>query len=349
MIVTSVAGNTLTVQRGKDGTSAASHSSGKTVGLLTGPPCTASMALRQQRTARTGPGPTTAAPRSAIILPRKFTSLATKPSSPLRIHNTSRSCGSTRGTTWSTTWVRRPATGGCASSARTTTPSCSTASDTLDLPGSGTFTINYNEILRWIAQGPNPFPQQLRAGRVKYYGSIPTAITGAWPNYGNTDQRFWVEFIDYVLGFRQTSAGVYQDVSDMDGLRQRVHLGNHPITSPPGSQTQYMSYTDNPRGPACATGSVPWPWSIICRITTWIPTSRIISTCSPAIATRHRSTRPSRPTWPPSPRCRLNHPNDWVTSFHIAGRGLRRIGQRRAVQLRRGAHWERTTTTRRPR
>ena len=106
------------------------------------------------------------------------------------------------------------------------------SSNTLDLPGSSTFTINYNEILRWIAQGPNPFPQQLRAGRVKYYGSIPTAITGTWPNYGNTDQRFWVEFIDYVLGFRQTSAGVYQDISDMTGYGSEFTWGTIQISSP---------------------------------------------------------------------------------------------------------------------
>ena len=85
------------------------------------------------------------------------------------------------------------------------------------MPGSSTYTINYNEILRWLAQPPIHFPRQMRAGGVKYYGSIPTAITGSWPSYGSTDQRFWVEFIDHVLGFRQTSAGVYQDISGMAG------------------------------------------------------------------------------------------------------------------------------------
>ena len=38
MLVTGIAGSTWTVQRGMDGTSAASHSSGITVGLATGPP-----------------------------------------------------------------------------------------------------------------------------------------------------------------------------------------------------------------------------------------------------------------------------------------------------------------------
>ena len=102
-------------------------------------------------------------------------------------------------------------------------------------PGSGNYTINYNEILRWIAQSPNPFPQQLRAGRIKYYGSIPTAITGTWPSYGSTDQRFWVEFIDYVLGFRQTSAGNYQDISGMAGYGSDFTWGTNAITTAPQS------------------------------------------------------------------------------------------------------------------
>jgi hypothetical protein len=122
------------------------------------------------------------------------------------------------------------------------------SSGDLNLPGGTTYTINYNEILRWLTQSPNPFPSQLRAGRVKYYGAIPTAITGSWPNYGNTDQRFWVEFIDHVLGFRQTSAGVYQDVSDMVGYGSDFTWGTMGRTAPP-SATQYMSYTDNPQRP----------------------------------------------------------------------------------------------------
>jgi Flp pilus assembly protein TadG len=47
--------------------------------------------------------------------------------------------------------------------------------------------INYTAILNWISQSlnaagqpVNPFPQQMRAGRIKYYGSIPTQITGSY-------------------------------------------------------------------------------------------------------------------------------------------------------------------------
>ena len=68
------------------------------------------------------------------------------------------------------------------------------SSGELNVPGSSTYTINYNEILRWIAQSANPFPSQMHAGRITYFGSIPTQITGSWPNFGSTDQRFWVEY-----------------------------------------------------------------------------------------------------------------------------------------------------------
>src|SRR5208337_1796000 len=129
------------------------------------------------------------------------------------------------------------------------------SSGLLNVPGGSTYTINYNEILRWIAQSANPFPSQLRAGRVKYYGSITTAITASWPSYGSTDQRFWVEFIDHVLGFRQTSAGVYQDISGMAGYGSDFTWGtigiNAPptVNTPPSSNNKYMRYTDNPQRP----------------------------------------------------------------------------------------------------
>jgi len=119
----------------------------------------------------------------------------------------------------------------------------------LNIPGGSTYTINYNEILRWIAQSPNPFPTQMRAGCIKYYGSIPTAITGSWPSYGSTDQQFWVEFIDHVLGFRQTSSGVYTDISNIAGYGGDFNWGTIARTAPP-SATQYMSYTDNPQRPS---------------------------------------------------------------------------------------------------
>jgi hypothetical protein len=118
----------------------------------------------------------------------------------------------------------------------------------LALPGSKSYTINYNEILRWLATSPNPFPTQLRGGRIKYYGSIPTAITGTWPSYGGNDQRFWVECIDHMLGFVQTAAGVYLDISTMTGYGIDF-AWETPQASAVPSNTQYMNYLDNPQRP----------------------------------------------------------------------------------------------------
>ncbi|HTU17076.1 MAG TPA: pilus assembly protein TadG-related protein [Gemmataceae bacterium] len=132
------------------------------------------------------------------------------------------------------------------------------STDTLNVPSTSTtsgYTINYLAIWSWISQSVNssgqlvnPFPQQMRAGRIKYYGAIPTTFTGSWPSYGSTDQRFWKEFVDYALGFRQTSASTYQDVSAMAGYGSDVLWGKSQLSAPPAAP-QYMSYTDNPYRP----------------------------------------------------------------------------------------------------
>jgi Flp pilus assembly protein TadG len=119
----------------------------------------------------------------------------------------------------------------------------------LNTPGGSTYTINYNAILSWITQTPNPFPTQLRAGRIKYYGSIPTSITGTYPNFGSTDQRFWVEFINYALGFYQTGSSSYQDISAMAGYGSDFTWGTVSRSAPPSSGYQSITYTDNPARP----------------------------------------------------------------------------------------------------
>src|SRR5271157_2894677 len=70
---------------------------------------------------------------------------------------------------------------------------------------SGNYTINYKNILAWIANtGPNPFPTQLRSGNILYYDSIPTDVPASAYNHTNlnstitdANQRFWKEYIDY--------------------------------------------------------------------------------------------------------------------------------------------------------
>jgi Flp pilus assembly protein TadG len=81
------------------------------------------------------------------------------------------------------------------------------------------YVINYAAILQWIAQSPSPFPPRLRAGKIQYYGSIPTDVPAAaynWNNYGSNityasqDQRFWKEYIDYAIGVWRDPLGNLQ-------------------------------------------------------------------------------------------------------------------------------------------
>lgn len=59
---------------------------------------------------------------------------------------------------------------------------------------------NYDAILYWLKNtGPNPFPDNVRSGRILYYESIPDTVANAATNM---DQLFWKEFIDYVVGYQ---------------------------------------------------------------------------------------------------------------------------------------------------
>jgi Flp pilus assembly protein TadG len=125
------------------------------------------------------------------------------------------------------------------------------SSGSLNPPGSSgmcSAATTYNALLGWIATSPCPFPSQLRAGRVKYYSSIPSSISGTWPSWGGKDQRFWVEVMDYTLGYRQTAAGTYKDVSAMAGYGSDFSWGTKQTSAPP-SAPQSVSYTDDPLRP----------------------------------------------------------------------------------------------------
>jgi Flp pilus assembly protein TadG len=79
-----------------------------------------------------------------------------------------------------------------------------------DSSGNVNYIINYKAILAWIKQSPNPFPSQLRSGHILFYSAIPSDVPTSNPNsydytqanssITNADQRFWKEYIDYVIG-----------------------------------------------------------------------------------------------------------------------------------------------------
>ena len=134
----------------------------------------------------------------------------------------------------------------------------------------GNYIINYKAILNWIKNvGPNPFPSQLRAGNILYYSSIPadvpaTAYDPTQPNSningadgGTTDQRFWKEYIDWVIGVWQDPNGNVQNVgSSTCSIGPDFTAGNGKAIQISGPDYKYKSSyaafinpTDNPQRP----------------------------------------------------------------------------------------------------
>ncbi|MDR3621804.1 MAG: pilus assembly protein TadG-related protein [Paludisphaera borealis] len=123
---------------------------------------------------------------------------------------------------------------------------------------SGYYTINYKAILAWIKATPNPFPSQLRSGNILYYNLIPTdvpasAYTHTQLNSAITDsnQRFWKEYIDYVVGsWRDPFNGVQTPGNPSMSYGPEYTFGTVKISSPPtGTTPAYMNYADNPKRP----------------------------------------------------------------------------------------------------
>jgi hypothetical protein len=87
------------------------------------------------------------------------------------------------------------------------------------------YKINYAAILHWLQQTPTHFPSQVRAGRIKYYDAVPnfndTTLNNRWWTtfpLPDINERFWKEYIDFVLGLCVDSAGTYQRKNyDPDG------------------------------------------------------------------------------------------------------------------------------------
>ncbi len=117
-----------------------------------------------------------------------------------------------------------PAIGGSVTSARTTIPSCGI------VPAIGTGsggTINYANVLAWIKSGPQTLPSNLQSGRVVYYSSIPSDVTG-----GTLDAIFWKNYIDFVFGYNS-----YQQMNTLYGMNGTVgQSGSNSFTSA-GGQT----------------------------------------------------------------------------------------------------------------
>ncbi len=145
------------------------------------------------------------------------------------------------------------------------------------------YRINYNAILYWLKNdGPNPFPDVLRAGGILFYDSIPDTITNPRGNMpvgtqAERNQRFWKEYIDYVLGIYEYyysqgepfSGGTRDyhmtvmrkggygwdvgiDEASLSGsMAFRINTGGQAVINckPTGTDARYMNYRDSPPRP----------------------------------------------------------------------------------------------------
>jgi Flp pilus assembly protein TadG len=128
-------------------------------------------------------------------------------------------------------------------------------------PKAGNYTVNYSAILSWIKNtGTNPFPTRMQSGRIVYYTAIPDTIdTSTWPPT-DLNQRFWKDYIDYVLGFvQQDSSGNYETITGYDNYWYGSNVGLEgyggdfvwgtvQIKAPP-TDSRYIDYQDNPKRP----------------------------------------------------------------------------------------------------
>ncbi len=134
-----------------------------------------------------------------------------------------------------------------------------TAGHTLRDPGTGTvrnYRINYRAVLAWIRSGPQVLPPNLRAGRVLYYTSIPTHVDDFATD---ADQRFWRDYIDFVLGYAGNVTG-YDPRFTLAGVETQpwpegasISIGATSAFQPdpmkPANPRPYLNATDNPNRP----------------------------------------------------------------------------------------------------
>lgn len=127
--------------------------------------------------------------------------------------------------------------------------------------GTVQYVPNYDAILAWLKSGPQTLPPSLRAGRVLYYSAIPTTIpmnwaTGLIDSSATLDQRFWKDYIDFVLG-----AGDWSRAQALYGYGTTNTWAGQTFGTPKitakasltGTPKPYMAYDDCPVHPRLHT------------------------------------------------------------------------------------------------
>jgi Flp pilus assembly protein TadG len=138
--------------------------------------------------------------------------------------------------------------------------------------GTVNYYVNYQAIFNWLQNtGTHPFPSQMVAGYIQYYTAIPSGSDTTlnqrfWTQYPLTDtnERFWKDYIDWVLGNYQMGSNQWWDSTQDspptftkwtgygdDFSWTNTNNSSSVIYSKPtsGSPPPYMDYRDNPRRP----------------------------------------------------------------------------------------------------
>jgi len=128
-------------------------------------------------------------------------------------------------------------------------------------PSAAGYQIDYAAILNFIKNvGPSAFPTRLQSGRILYYDAIPSTIdTSSWPP-ADMNQRFWKDYIDYVLGVMQVGSNSYVVINNGYNNNNTGNTGYGPdfqwgtvkitaLGTLSGNPKPYMHYGDNPMRP----------------------------------------------------------------------------------------------------
>lgn len=172
---------------------------------------------------------------------------------------------------------------------------------------SGAYDINYTAVIQWIKTGPKVFPDNLRAGRVLYYSSIPDNLPATG---GSEDQRFWRGYINYVIGSgsantqEQSLYGRHTTAWGTVKITPKSSLNSDPLLQP------YMHYNDNPVRPRLNFWFGPLTMlDFISRYTNnWLPGTCHESQCWQLKAGIQSALKDIE----------KNHPNDWVAEMFFS-------------------------------
>lgn len=274
MNVTNVAGTVWTVTRAQAGTSAAAFSVGKTVGLVTGAPLVGLYTAANTNLTAVGRTPATSslwtgwteAALGAYLTANvykpgnkaKLTTADAQYQQLLRLFNRNGgpgmpkdSSGTAMPCDWRARFFKTPGGAPLLDDSRLW------SAGSIQAPSSTTYLINYDAILDWLKNcGPNPFPNQVRAGGVIYYTSIPSTINVNTFPPPDPNQRLWKEYIDEVLGVQQTGGSGTNPTYNTNPESRSGYGGDFAwgTASSSGQPTNwptstYLSYTDNPERP----------------------------------------------------------------------------------------------------